>query len=45
VHEIDKSPRLLIIESLTASPLQGSDKLTVSMKLDTLVRDDGAGTQ
>ena len=44
VHELDKSPRLLIIESLTASPQQGSDKLTVSMKMDTLVRDDGAGT-
>jgi hypothetical protein len=45
VHEIDKSPRLLIIESLTAAPQQGSDKLTVSMKLDTLVREDGAGAQ
>lgn len=43
VHEIDKSPRLLIIESMTAAPQQGSDKLTVSMKLDTLVREDGAG--
>lgn len=43
VHEIDKSPRLLIIESLSAAPQQGSDRLTVSMKLDTLVREDGAG--
>ncbi len=45
VHEIDKSQRLLIIESLTAAPQQGSDKLSVSMKLDTLVREDGAGAQ
>ena len=45
VHEIDKSPRLLIIESLSAAPQQGSDKLSVSMKLDTLVREDGAGAQ
>jgi Tfp pilus assembly protein PilO len=45
VHEIDKSPRLLIIESLSAAPQQGSDKLTVTMKLDTLVREDGAGAQ
>lgn len=45
VHEIDKSPRLLIIESLSAAPQQGSDKLSVSMKLDTLVREDGAGGQ
>jgi hypothetical protein len=45
VHEIDKSPRLLIIESLSAAPQQGSDKLSVTMKLDTLVREDGAGGQ
>ncbi len=43
VHEIDPSPRLLIIESLNAAPKQGPGKLiTVSMKLDTFVRDDGA---
>lgn len=41
VHEIDRSPRLLIIESLNAAPQQGSDKLTVSLKLDTFVREDG----
>lgn len=45
VHEIDRSPRLLIIESLSAAPQQGSDKLSVSMKLDTLVREDGTGGQ
>jgi Tfp pilus assembly protein PilO len=43
VHEIDKSQRLLIIESLNAAPIQGPGKLiTVSLKLDTFVRDDGA---
>jgi Pilus assembly protein, PilO len=45
VHEIDKSHRLLIIESLSAAPQQGSDKLSVSMKLDTLVREDGTVAQ
>ncbi len=43
VHELDRSPRLLIIESMTAAPQQGSDKLSVSFKLDTFVRDDGTG--
>lgn len=43
VHEIDTSKRLLIIESLNAAPMQGPGKLiTVSMKLDTFVRDDGS---
>jgi Tfp pilus assembly protein PilO len=41
VHEIDRSPRLLIIESLNAAPQQGAGLLTVSMKLETFVRDDG----
>jgi Tfp pilus assembly protein PilO len=42
VHEIDMSPRLLIIESLNAAPIQGPAKLiTVSLKLDTFVRDEG----
>lgn len=41
VHEIDRSPRLLLIESLNAAPEQGAGKLTVSMKLDTFVRVEG----
>ena len=44
VHELDRSPSLLIIESLTAAPLANSPTLTVSMKLDTFVREDGAHT-
>ena len=40
VHAIDQSPRLLIIESLTAAPQQNSDVLSVSMKLNTFVRED-----
>ncbi|HLW75930.1 MAG TPA: hypothetical protein VKS01_03075 [Bryobacteraceae bacterium] len=43
VHALDRSPRLLIIESMTAAPQQGSDRLSVSFKLDTFVRDDGTG--
>ena len=43
VHEIDRSPRMLIIESLNAAPEQGPGKLiTVSMKLDTFVREEGS---
>jgi len=41
VHEIDRSPNLLVIESLTAAPLANSTTLTVSMKLDTFVREEG----
>jgi Tfp pilus assembly protein PilO len=41
VHEIDGSPRLLIIESLNAAPQQGAGMLTVSMKMETFVREDG----
>jgi Tfp pilus assembly protein PilO len=42
VHAIDQSQRLLIIESLTAAPQQNSDILSVSMKLNTFVREDQA---
>jgi Tfp pilus assembly protein PilO len=42
VHELDRSPRLLIIESLNAQPQQGSNVLSVSMKIDTFVRDDAS---
>jgi hypothetical protein len=42
VHELDRSPNLLVIESLTAAPQANSTALTVSMKLDTFVRDEGA---
>jgi type IV pilus assembly protein PilO len=40
VHEIDRSSSLMIIESLNAAPLAGTNLLSVSMKLDTFVRDD-----
>jgi Tfp pilus assembly protein PilO len=40
VHELDRSHSLLIIESLSAAPQQNSDILTVSMKLDTFVREN-----
>ena len=45
VHEIDRSPRLLIIESLNAAPQQGGGPLTVSMKMETFVRDSGTLSQ
>lgn len=40
VHEIDRSPSLLIIESLSAAPQTGSKILSISLKLDTFVSDD-----
>ena len=39
VHELDKSSRLLIVESLNVAPQQGSNVLSVSMMIDTFVRD------
>jgi Tfp pilus assembly protein PilO len=42
VHAIDQSQRLLVIESLSAAPQQNSETLSVSMKLNTFVREDAA---
>jgi hypothetical protein len=39
---IDKSDRLLIVESLNATPQQGGGKLNIMMKLDTFVIEDGS---
>ena len=38
VHTIDQSPRLLIIDSLSAVPQQGSNSLSVNIKIDAFVR-------
>ena len=40
VHEVDRSPRLLVIDSLNAAPLEGAGLLTVSMKMEAFVRED-----
>ena len=40
VHQMDQSPGLMIIESLNAAPQAGSNMLTVSLKIDTFVRED-----
>lgn len=40
VHEIDRSPSLMIIESLNAAPQAGTKVLSVAMKLDTFVREE-----
>ena len=42
VHEIDTSPRMLIIEGLTAAPQQNAGVLNISMKIDAFVREDGS---
>jgi Tfp pilus assembly protein PilO len=40
VYQLDRSPRLLIIESLNAAPEGSSNLLGISMKIDTFVRED-----
>lgn len=42
VNLLDKSQRLLVIESLNATPQQGGAKLNVMLKLDTFVTEDAA---
>jgi hypothetical protein len=42
IGELDHSEQLLIIESMSAAPQQGSNVLTVSMKMDAFIRDDAA---
>ena len=45
VHAVDKSPRLLIIEGLSAAPLQGANTLSVNMKMEAFVREDGSALE
>lgn len=42
VNLLDKSNRLLIVESLNATPQQSGGRLNVMLKLDTFVREDGS---
>lgn len=42
VNMIDKSGRLLILESLNAAPQQNGQKLNVMLKVDTYVKEDGS---
>jgi hypothetical protein len=44
ISELDHSDRLLIIESMSAAPQQNSNILTVSMKIDAFIRDDGSAS-
>jgi Tfp pilus assembly protein PilO len=41
VSELDRSPRLLIIEGLNAAPQQNGGPLNITLKIDTFVREDG----
>ena len=42
VNLVDKADRLLVVESLNATPQQSGAKLNVMLKLDTFVREDGS---
>jgi len=44
VNLLDRSPRFLIIESMTAAPQVKGDLLTVNLKLNAFVRDVPGGT-
>ena len=41
VNRLDKSGRFLIIDTMSAAPLQGTTDLAISIKLNTFVREDG----
>ncbi len=41
VNRLDKSARFLIIDTMSAAPLQGTGNLAISIKLNTFVREDG----
>ncbi len=43
VREIDRSSSLLIIESLNAAPQQGSNVLSVAVKMESFIKEDGSG--
>jgi hypothetical protein len=42
INLLDKSDRLMIIESLNATPQQSGGRLNVMLKLDTFVEEDGS---
>jgi hypothetical protein len=42
INLLDKSDRLLIVESLNATPQQTGGKVNVALKLDTFVQEDGS---
>lgn len=43
INRLDRSERLMIIESLNATPQQGKGVLNINVKVDTFVRDEGKG--
>jgi hypothetical protein len=45
VNLLDRSPRLLIMESLQAAPQPKGDVLTVNVKVNTFVREDAPVAQ
>lgn len=44
VNLLDRSPRFLIVETLTATPRAKSDTLIINVKLDTFVQEDKDGS-
>jgi hypothetical protein len=42
VNRLDKSARFLIVDSLHATPVQGTNNLNVTVKLNTFVREESS---
>jgi len=40
VNQLDRSQRLLIIDALQAQPLQGTNSLSIALKLNAILRED-----
>jgi hypothetical protein len=43
LNKIDRSDRLLIIESLAAAPQQGGNTLNINLRLNGFIRDNASG--
>ena len=41
VNRLDKSQRFLIIDTMSAAPMQGTGNLSINIKLNTFVREEG----
>lgn len=45
VNRLDRSPRFLILDSMTALPQQGSNLLNIAIRMNTFVREEGLPLQ
>ena len=43
LHEVDKSPMLLMLDTLMASPQQTGGRINMSLRFQAVIREDGSG--